>query len=171
MLFAWFMLGGLILLFSPQAVTSKFQFAFARFFRWPLSIGRNMPLSAKTEVPIAGRFQPERDTVSELHRKPRRRAASEKPDDPAVDGPSDEVAGAGRGQISACGHYHRLDGGAAKRAYHKPRQRRRADKRPFRHRRQQRHRDHNGPVGANGEGSAVQRRLIGGPGQYSRAWR
>ena len=52
MLFAWFMLAGLILLFSPQAVTSRFQFAFARFFRWPLSIGRNMPLSTKTEVAV-----------------------------------------------------------------------------------------------------------------------
>ncbi len=49
---AWFMLGGLILLFSPQTVTSKFQFAFARLFRWPLSVGRQMPLSAKTETPI-----------------------------------------------------------------------------------------------------------------------
>jgi rod shape-determining protein MreC len=54
MLFAWFMLAGLILLFSPQAVTSRFQFAFTRFFRWPLSIGRNMPLSAKTEVAVQG---------------------------------------------------------------------------------------------------------------------
>jgi rod shape-determining protein MreC len=52
MLFAWFMLAGLILLFSPQAVTSRFQFAFARFFRWPLSVGRNMPLSARTEVAL-----------------------------------------------------------------------------------------------------------------------
>jgi len=52
MLFAWFTLGGLILLFSPQAVTSRFQFAFARLFRWPLSVGRQMPLSAKTELPI-----------------------------------------------------------------------------------------------------------------------
>jgi rod shape-determining protein MreC len=51
MLFAWCMLGGLILLFSPRAVTSKFQFAFARFFHWPLSAGRNVPLAAKTEVP------------------------------------------------------------------------------------------------------------------------
>jgi len=53
MLFAWFMLAGLILLFSPQAVTSRFQFAFARFFRWPLSIGRNVPLSARTELPLS----------------------------------------------------------------------------------------------------------------------
>jgi rod shape-determining protein MreC len=52
MLFAWCMLGGLILLFSPRAVTSKFQFAFARIFRWPLSIGRNIPLSAGTEVSL-----------------------------------------------------------------------------------------------------------------------
>jgi len=56
MIFTWFMLGGLILLFSPQAVASRFQFAFARFFRWPLSIGRNMPLSAKTKLPIENDF-------------------------------------------------------------------------------------------------------------------
>jgi rod shape-determining protein MreC len=52
MLFAWFMLGGLILLFSPLGITSKFQFAFARLFRWPLKAGRQMPLSAKTEMPL-----------------------------------------------------------------------------------------------------------------------
>jgi rod shape-determining protein MreC len=52
MLFAWFMLGGFILLFSPLGITSKFQFAFARLFRWPLSAGRQMPLSAKTELPL-----------------------------------------------------------------------------------------------------------------------
>ena len=52
MLFAWFMLGGLILLFSPLGITSKFQFAFARLFRWPLSAGRQMPLSAKTELSL-----------------------------------------------------------------------------------------------------------------------
>ncbi|MFH1370797.1 MAG: rod shape-determining protein MreC [Planctomycetota bacterium] len=56
MLFAWFMLGGLIMLFSPQAVTSRFQFAFARIFRWPLRIGRNMPLSVKTELPLKNDF-------------------------------------------------------------------------------------------------------------------
>ena len=56
MLFAWLMLGGLILLFSPQAVTSRVQFAFARFFRWPLSIGRNMPLSARTGLPLQDDF-------------------------------------------------------------------------------------------------------------------
>jgi rod shape-determining protein MreC len=52
MLFAWFMLGGFILLFSPLGITSKFQFAFARLFRWPLHAGRQMPLSAKTELPL-----------------------------------------------------------------------------------------------------------------------
>jgi rod shape-determining protein MreC len=56
MLFVWFMLGGLILLFSPRAVTNSLQFAFARFFRWPLSIGRNMPLSARTELPLQNDF-------------------------------------------------------------------------------------------------------------------
>lgn len=53
MLFAWFMLGGLIMLFSPQAVTSSIQSTFARLFRWPLRIGRNAPLSVKTELLIS----------------------------------------------------------------------------------------------------------------------
>lgn len=52
MLFAWCVMGGLIVLCSPRALTGKFQFAFARIFRLPLSIGRNMPLSASTEVSI-----------------------------------------------------------------------------------------------------------------------
>ena len=52
MLFVYFLLAGFILLFSPQSLTSKFQFAFARIFHWPLSIERNMPLSAKTEVKV-----------------------------------------------------------------------------------------------------------------------
>lgn len=49
MLFTWFMLAGLIFLFAPQGVTNKFQFTFARVFRWPLSIGRNISLSARTQ--------------------------------------------------------------------------------------------------------------------------
>ncbi|MBA7620592.1 hypothetical protein ES703_27944 [subsurface metagenome] len=48
MLFIWFMLAGFIFLFAPQNLTNKFQFAFARIFRWPLSIGRNISLSART---------------------------------------------------------------------------------------------------------------------------
>jgi len=54
MLFTWFMLAGFILLFSPQSLTNKFQFAFARIFRWPLSIGRNISLSAHTQPPLTG---------------------------------------------------------------------------------------------------------------------
>jgi len=52
MLFAWFMLAGFILLFVPQNLTNKFQFAFAHIFRWPLSIGRNISLSARTRQPL-----------------------------------------------------------------------------------------------------------------------
>ncbi len=48
MLFIWFMLAGFIFLFAPQNLTNRFQFAFARIFRWPLSIGRNISLSART---------------------------------------------------------------------------------------------------------------------------
>ena len=49
MLFTWFMLGGLIFLFAPQNLTNKFQFAFANIFRWPLSLGRTITLSARTQ--------------------------------------------------------------------------------------------------------------------------
>ncbi|MGA1979551.1 MAG: rod shape-determining protein MreC [Sedimentisphaerales bacterium] len=49
MLFTWFTLAGLIFLFAPQNLTNKFQFAFARIFRWPLSIGRTISLSARTQ--------------------------------------------------------------------------------------------------------------------------
>lgn len=52
MLFIWFMLAGLIFLFAPQNLTNKFQFAFARLFRWPLSIGRNISLAARTRQPF-----------------------------------------------------------------------------------------------------------------------
>ena len=37
---------------APQEVTNKFQFAFAQIFRWPLSIGRNISLSARTRQPL-----------------------------------------------------------------------------------------------------------------------
>ena len=49
MLFTWFMLAGSIFLFAPANLTNKFQFAFAHIFRWPLSIGRNISLSARTQ--------------------------------------------------------------------------------------------------------------------------
>jgi rod shape-determining protein MreC len=49
MLFTWFMLGGFIFLLAPQNLTNKFQFAFAHIFRWPLSIGRSITLSARTQ--------------------------------------------------------------------------------------------------------------------------
>jgi len=52
MLFIWFMLAGFIFLFAPQNLTNKFQLAFARIFRWPLSIGRNISLSARTSQPL-----------------------------------------------------------------------------------------------------------------------
>jgi len=46
MLFIWCLLGGLIFLLAPQALTSKFQLAFARLFGWPLKVGRDISLSA-----------------------------------------------------------------------------------------------------------------------------
>jgi len=47
MLFTWFMLAGFIFLFAPQNITNRFQFVFARIFRWPLSIGRSVSLSMR----------------------------------------------------------------------------------------------------------------------------
>ena len=52
MLFVWFMMVGVIFLFAPQNLTNKFQFAFARIFQWPLSIGKNISLSAHTQQGI-----------------------------------------------------------------------------------------------------------------------
>jgi cell shape-determining protein MreC len=49
MLFTWFTLAGFILLFAPQNLTSKFQFTFARIFRWPLGVGRSISLSARAQ--------------------------------------------------------------------------------------------------------------------------
>ena len=54
MLFTCFMLAALIFFFTPQKVTNKFQFAFARFFRWPLSIGRSISLSLPAQQPVTG---------------------------------------------------------------------------------------------------------------------
>jgi cell shape-determining protein MreC len=54
MLFTWFMLTGFIFLFAPQSFTSKFQLAFVHVFRWPLSIGSDLALTAKTQQPLAG---------------------------------------------------------------------------------------------------------------------
>jgi len=53
MLFTWFMLTGLILLFAPQEFTGKFQLAFVHVFRWPLSVGGNFALTARTQQPSA----------------------------------------------------------------------------------------------------------------------
>lgn len=53
MLFTWFMLVGFIFLFAPQSLTSKFQFAFVRFFRCPLNVGRNVSLLAHTQKTLA----------------------------------------------------------------------------------------------------------------------
>ena len=52
MLFTWFILAGLIFLFAPQNITNKFQFAFARIFRWPLNIGRSISLSVPVQQPL-----------------------------------------------------------------------------------------------------------------------
>ena len=52
MLFTWCTLAGFIFLFSPENLTNKFQLAFHGIFSWPLSIGRNISLSAGTRQPL-----------------------------------------------------------------------------------------------------------------------
>ena len=54
MLFTWFTLTGLIFLFAPQNLTSKFQLAFVHVFRWPLTVGGNLVMTAQTQQPLAG---------------------------------------------------------------------------------------------------------------------
>jgi len=56
MLFTWCMLTGFIFLFAPQNLTSKFQLAFVHIFRWPLTIGGNLALTAQTQQPLTGAF-------------------------------------------------------------------------------------------------------------------
>jgi cell shape-determining protein MreC len=53
MLFTWFMLTGIIFLFAPQSFTNKFQLAFVHIFRWPLSIGGNLVMTAQTQQPLS----------------------------------------------------------------------------------------------------------------------
>ncbi len=53
MLFTWLLLGGLILLFSPESITDKLQLGFAGIFRWPLTAGRSIaPLTATNSEPL-----------------------------------------------------------------------------------------------------------------------
>jgi len=71
MLFTWFMLAGFIFLFAPQNLTNKFQFAFARIFRWPLSIGGSISLSAHTQqsptdVVIRSRYNKLRNQLANI---------------------------------------------------------------------------------------------------------
>ena len=66
MLFIWFMLAGFIILLSPQSLTNKFQFAFTRVFRWPLSIGRNISLSAAAREPLKDKDKVSRDEYERL---------------------------------------------------------------------------------------------------------
>ncbi|MHC4844351.1 MAG: rod shape-determining protein MreC [Planctomycetota bacterium] len=49
MLFVWFTLAALILLLTPQKITGRLQFAFARFFHWPLRISRVLSLSVQSQ--------------------------------------------------------------------------------------------------------------------------
>jgi rod shape-determining protein MreC len=70
MLFTWLMLFGLILLFTPESITGRLQFAFARVFRLPLGVSRSVSLAAGTHRPL-------RDTVSRrLYEQLRNHAAN-----------------------------------------------------------------------------------------------
>jgi rod shape-determining protein MreC len=60
------MLAGFIILLSPQNLTNKFQFAFTRVFRWPLSIGRNISLSAAAREPLRDKDMVSRDEYERL---------------------------------------------------------------------------------------------------------
>lgn len=80
MSFILLMLVGLIFLFAPQNLTNKFQFAFARIFRWPLSAGRNISLAARTHHPYEKmlnrsktQYQNHIDTLEELLRQERQK--------------------------------------------------------------------------------------------------
>ena len=53
MLFTWFMLAGFIFLLTPHKLTKTCQSTFDRVFSWPLSIGRNISLSVRTQQPFA----------------------------------------------------------------------------------------------------------------------
>lgn len=72
MLFTWGMLTGLILLFAPQELTGKFQLAFIHVFRWPLSMGGNVILTARTKQLTGGANQPDesqyRNYIANLQR-------------------------------------------------------------------------------------------------------
>lgn len=48
MMFTYFVLVGLIFLFSPPRLTGKLQLAYARLFSWPLSVGRQVTLASRT---------------------------------------------------------------------------------------------------------------------------
>lgn len=53
MLLTWLTLAGFILLFTPRSLTNKLQFAFARIFHLPLSVGRNISLSTGIQHSVA----------------------------------------------------------------------------------------------------------------------
>ena len=52
MLFTWFMLTGLIFLFASPEWTNELQLTFHGIFNWPLTVGRNISLSAGTRQPL-----------------------------------------------------------------------------------------------------------------------
>ena len=53
MLFIWCMMASLIMYLTPQNFSNKFQFAFAHVFRYPLNVGDNVSLSARTQQQLS----------------------------------------------------------------------------------------------------------------------
>jgi len=57
MMLTYFVLGGLIFLFSPPRLTGRLQLAYARLFSWPLSVGRQVTVASRT-APAIDRGRP-----------------------------------------------------------------------------------------------------------------
>jgi rod shape-determining protein MreC len=61
------MLAGLILLFAPQSFTNDLQFAFARLFHWPLTIGKNISLYRHIRQPTTDtKFDKESEYINHI---------------------------------------------------------------------------------------------------------
>jgi len=68
MLFTWFMLTGLIFLIAPPEWTNDLQLTFHGIFSLPLSIGRNISLSAGTQQPVGDEYVASRDKYEQLQK-------------------------------------------------------------------------------------------------------
>ena len=76
MLFTWFMLGGLICLFSPPRWTGKLQLAYTRLFRWPLATGRGLTLAARPMPQGKGVDATDYEKLAVAHRQAKNHVAN-----------------------------------------------------------------------------------------------